>query len=326
MLSVRDYCRVRNMKSHTLFCSVIGTALLFLGAQNAAAATFNIPSGDIAALKTAINSANGNNQHNTINLAGGVYAIVFIGDCFGGGSGTHDEHTSSDAGSFVQVAHINASAIGAQESVVSLTEETLQVRAQGTASLDAQLNICGSFAAAHSYGKATIEVATACSFVLGAAISTTTTPPLVLSGCATVYLLERGPEGEKVRAEFFGTETGTVSGILMPGRSYEVGFAAVHSSRDLFTNPGSDSYSATENQFNDAAGGRSLRHHWRRDPPNSIIDIEASPDLAEPFTFLGLAASDATGNFQYFDAEAAMLPKRFYCASYSVAKPSSLRP
>ena len=259
-----------------------------------------------------------------------VYAVAFTGDCLGGGSGTYDEQTSSEPGAFAQVAHIGTSAVGAQESVITVTEESLQVRAQGTATLDVQQNICGSFAAAHSAGKATIEVATACSFVLRAA--TTTATAALLDGYATIYLLERGPKGEQILASFFANESGTISGNLVPGHSYELGFAAVRSSADSFTNPGSDSYnlmlevtappkitSATrppDGHF--VINGRAI--------PNSFVQIEASPDLVAPFTFLGVAASDANGNFRYDDAEAAMLPKRFYRASYSAATGSALQP
>src|SRR5437870_5214215 len=54
----------------TVFLRVaIGTVLLFSFPQLAPAATFTIANGDVAGLISAINTANGNNQDDTINLA-----------------------------------------------------------------------------------------------------------------------------------------------------------------------------------------------------------------------------------------------------------------
>jgi CSLREA domain-containing protein len=58
------------------FRSAIGAALLFVCSQ-ARAATFNIANGDVAGLISAINTANSNNQNDTINLAaGGSYTLT----------------------------------------------------------------------------------------------------------------------------------------------------------------------------------------------------------------------------------------------------------
>ena len=62
----------------TVFLRVaIGTVLLFSFSQIAPAATFNIADGDVAGLISAINTANSNNQDDTINLASsGNYVLT----------------------------------------------------------------------------------------------------------------------------------------------------------------------------------------------------------------------------------------------------------
>ena len=67
------------MKAGTLFGRTMTCVLLFVCGQGAFAATFNIPDGDVAALKDAINTANANNENDTIELAsGGVYAPLSV--------------------------------------------------------------------------------------------------------------------------------------------------------------------------------------------------------------------------------------------------------
>src|SRR2546421_4336666 len=62
----------------TLFLrAAIGPALLFSFSQIVPAATFNIADGDVAGLISAINTANSNNQDDTINLAAsGNYVLT----------------------------------------------------------------------------------------------------------------------------------------------------------------------------------------------------------------------------------------------------------
>jgi hypothetical protein len=51
--------------------------------------------------------------------------------------------------------------------------------------------------------------------------------------------------------------------------------------------------------------------------PFSPIEIQSSPDPGAPFVMIGETVSDANGAFQYDDADAGNLPRRFYRASYS---------
>src|SRR5207253_6689253 len=67
---------------------VIGTALLFLGVQSALAATFTIANGDVAGLISAINTANVNDEADTINLAsGGAYTLTAVNNTTDGANG-----------------------------------------------------------------------------------------------------------------------------------------------------------------------------------------------------------------------------------------------
>jgi hypothetical protein len=63
--------------------------MLILGSSRPArAATFNVAAGDVAGLKTAINTANGNGQSNTINLASNAnYDLTTIDNTSSGGNG-----------------------------------------------------------------------------------------------------------------------------------------------------------------------------------------------------------------------------------------------
>ena len=64
------------IKAGAAFCFLGGTALLLLG-TTALAATFSIPNGDVAGLKTAITVANSNGQDDTIELASnGAYILT----------------------------------------------------------------------------------------------------------------------------------------------------------------------------------------------------------------------------------------------------------
>src|SRR5436853_1962112 len=66
-----------NMKPCALFHPLIGTTLLFLSSHASHAATFNIANGNVAALKAAITTANGNGQDDTIELAAnGSYILT----------------------------------------------------------------------------------------------------------------------------------------------------------------------------------------------------------------------------------------------------------
>lgn len=51
-------------------------------------------------------------------------------------------------------------------------------------------------------------------------------------------------------------------------------------------------------------------------PPNVSLNVQASPDLISPFTVIGTVTAGVDGTFQYDDAAAAFLPKRFYRAAY----------
>jgi CSLREA domain-containing protein len=71
-----------------LFRLVTGAALLFAGSQVAPAATFNIANGDVAALVSALNIANGNSQQNIINLAAnGSYTLTAVNNSTNGDNG-----------------------------------------------------------------------------------------------------------------------------------------------------------------------------------------------------------------------------------------------
>ena len=65
------------MKPRAIFRSLIGTALVFLCGNLARAAVFNIPNGDVAALQSAITTANSDAQDDTIELAAfGTYTLT----------------------------------------------------------------------------------------------------------------------------------------------------------------------------------------------------------------------------------------------------------
>lgn len=53
-----------------------------------------------------------------------------------------------------------------------------------------------------------------------------------------------------------------------------------------------------------------------RTAPTTTINIQASPDLVQPFVTIGSTTSDSTGAFEYEDAGASPFTKRFYRASY----------
>jgi hypothetical protein len=53
-----------------------------------------------------------------------------------------------------------------------------------------------------------------------------------------------------------------------------------------------------------------------RTAPSTTINIQASPDLVQPFLTIGTATSDASGTFEFEDVNAASFSKRFYRASY----------
>jgi hypothetical protein len=50
--------------------------------------------------------------------------------------------------------------------------------------------------------------------------------------------------------------------------------------------------------------------------PSTPVNIEASPDLVSPFQSIGTTTADSSGTFQFDDASAPSLIKRFYRASY----------
>src|SRR3954469_19808542 len=59
--------------------SFVAGLLILPGANASFAATFNIADGDVTGLKSAITTANGNGQANTINLAsGGTYTLTVV--------------------------------------------------------------------------------------------------------------------------------------------------------------------------------------------------------------------------------------------------------
>ena len=65
------------MKRRISFCFLIKTVLLVLSCSGAYGATFNVANGDVAVLKTAITTANGNGQDDTIELAAnGSYTLI----------------------------------------------------------------------------------------------------------------------------------------------------------------------------------------------------------------------------------------------------------
>src|SRR5438045_3054904 len=57
---------------------ILAGTLLICGGRQSLAATFNIPDGDVAGLIAAINTANTNNQDDTINLAAGTYTLTAV--------------------------------------------------------------------------------------------------------------------------------------------------------------------------------------------------------------------------------------------------------
>jgi len=66
-------------KSSTSFSGLITIALLFLSFCSVDAAVFIIPDGDVSALKAAINTANTNNEDDTIELAtNGTYTLTSV--------------------------------------------------------------------------------------------------------------------------------------------------------------------------------------------------------------------------------------------------------
>lgn len=70
------------MKPHTLLNSLAGIVLLLCGGYFSSAATFNIANGDVAALKSAITTANSNGQDDTIELAVNGSYILTARDSF----------------------------------------------------------------------------------------------------------------------------------------------------------------------------------------------------------------------------------------------------
>src|SRR5437588_2709680 len=63
-------------------------AVVFLSAAAAQAAVFNIADGDVAGLKSAINTANSNGQDDTINLAtNGTYTLTAVDNTDNGANG-----------------------------------------------------------------------------------------------------------------------------------------------------------------------------------------------------------------------------------------------
>lgn len=65
--------------SRLLFLPIAGIALILIGAQTVRSAVFNIPDGDITALKSAINTSNANGEDDTIELTtNGDYPLVFV--------------------------------------------------------------------------------------------------------------------------------------------------------------------------------------------------------------------------------------------------------
>ena len=62
----------------------LAALVLFSPAQ---AAVFNIPAGDVEALIAAINTANGNNEDDTINLAAGTYTLQVVNNDTDGPNG-----------------------------------------------------------------------------------------------------------------------------------------------------------------------------------------------------------------------------------------------
>jgi fibronectin-binding autotransporter adhesin len=76
------------MNKKLLLQCVALTLIVFTSDHVARAAVFNIPNGDIAALKNAITSANGNGQADTINLAGvGTYTLTAVDNSMSGANG-----------------------------------------------------------------------------------------------------------------------------------------------------------------------------------------------------------------------------------------------
>ena len=67
-------------KRSGIFRSLFGTTLLLLCSPAAEAATFNIANGDVAGLISAINTANSNNQDDTINLASNGDYVLTVPD------------------------------------------------------------------------------------------------------------------------------------------------------------------------------------------------------------------------------------------------------
>ncbi len=53
-----------------------------------------------------------------------------------------------------------------------------------------------------------------------------------------------------------------------------------------------------------------------RTAPTTAINIQASPDLVQPFVTIGSTTSEASGAFEFEDVNAASFSKRFYRASY----------
>src|SRR5438552_1707656 len=73
------------VKTPSTFLAALVAALL---CRHALAATFTIADGDVAGLKAAINTANGNNDDDTINLAaGGAYTLTAVDNSTKGPNG-----------------------------------------------------------------------------------------------------------------------------------------------------------------------------------------------------------------------------------------------
>src|SRR4051794_28791361 len=76
------------MNTPTRITLALICALILIATRAAQSAIFNIPNGDVLALKAAINAANANGQADTINLAaGGTYTLTTIDNSTLGATG-----------------------------------------------------------------------------------------------------------------------------------------------------------------------------------------------------------------------------------------------
>src|SRR5664279_5212598 len=79
------------MKPGIIFSSLLGTILLCLATRSADAAVFNIPNGDVTALKAALTTAASNQQSDVINLAvNGTYTLTTVDNSTNGPNGLPD--------------------------------------------------------------------------------------------------------------------------------------------------------------------------------------------------------------------------------------------